>query len=325
MSQVQLNKSQSILDSAFKTIDIEVETLQHLKSAINNDFCTLVVRILDIKGRVIVTGIGKSFIIGKKIAATLNSTGTKAIVLHAADAIHGDIGIIDKEDLILIISKSGETEEIKNLLKLIKENPIAAIVGQKESTLGKAADYVLHTPVEKEACPNGLAPTSSTTAQLVIGDALAVALLEERGFSSEEFAKNHPGGTLGKRLHLRVDDLIDLETTPTNSLTDSIQEVLSTMSRGRKGCTIITNTENEALGIITDGDIRRMLEAAKPIDQLKASDIMSVEPKYVEQGALALKALHLMQDNKVSQIIVKLNGRLAGIIHIQDLIKEGLA
>jgi len=321
---VQKNKSQIILDSALKTIEIEVETIRQLKSALTNDFSELVVRILDIKGRVIVTGIGKSFIIAKKIAATLNSTGTKAIVLHAADAIHGDLGTVDKEDLIVLISKSGETEEIKNLLKLIKGNPIAAIVSKDESTLARSADYVLHTPVEKEACPNDLAPTSSTTAQLVIGDALAVALLEQRGFSSEEFAKNHPGGMLGKRLSLLVDDIIDFSDLPVNVEKDSMQKVLSTMSRGRKGCSVVIDGRREVIGIITDGDIRRSLERGERMDKLSASDLMTVEPKSIEKGALAVKALHLMQDRKVSQIIVMEKKKLFGIVHIQDLLNEGL-
>lgn len=321
---MQKNQSQSILKSALKTIEIEIDTIQKLKSAITNDFSELVVRILDIKGRVIVTGIGKSFIIAKKIAATLNSTGTKAIVLHAADAIHGDLGMIDKEDLVLIISKSGETEEIKNLLKLLKNNPIAAIVSQQDSSLGRSSDYVLHTPIEKEACPNDLAPTSSTTAQLVIGDALAVALLEQRGFSSEEFAKNHPGGILGKRLSLHVDDIIDSSDLPVNMEQDSMQKVLSTMSRGRKGCTVVIDDKRAVLGIITDGDIRRSLENGEPMNTLKASDIMSIEPKSIERGALAVKALHLMQDRKVSQIIVMEKDILFGIVHIQDLLNEGL-
>lgn len=316
----------NIQNSALNTIDSELETIKHLKSALTNEFSEFVVRILDIKGRLIVTGIGKSFIIARKIAATLNSTGTKAMVLHAADAIHGDLGMVDKEDIVLALSKSGETPEIKNLVTLIKQkgNTLAAIVSDTDSFLAQASDYVLHIPVEREACPNDLAPTSSTTAQLVMGDALAVALLEQRGFSSEQFAENHPGGMLGKQLNLTVDTLIEEDSVPMNTAESPLAEVLTTMSRYRKGCTVIVDDSRGILGIITDGDIRRTLQKGIVDSTLTAADIMSAEPKRIEMGSLALKALHLMQENKVSQIIIQKENKLKGVIHIQDILKEGL-
>jgi len=320
-----LKKSENILDTAKNTILIEAEAIKNLTQYLNKDFENTVSAILNSDGRVIVTGIGKSANIATKIVATFNSTGTPAVFMHAADAIHGDLGNIQKNDVVICISKSGNTPEIKVLVPLIKGsgNTIIAITGNKDSYLGKYADFVLNSYVEKEACPNNLAPTSSTTAQLVIGDALAICLLEQRDFTGKDFAKYHPGGTLGKKLYLRVNDLIADNEKPEVDPETTIKDVIYEISEKRLGTTVVTRN-NKILGIITDGDIRRMLENHKDIHQLKAKDIMSKKPIKIGHDEMAVKAVEIMENKDITQIIVVKGEEYLGIIHFHDLLKEGI-
>ena len=289
----------NILDIAKQTISIESRAIANLINFLDKDFEDAVKFILKIKGRVVVTGIGKSANIANKIVATLNSTGTPAIFMHAADAIHGDLGIVQKDDVVVCISKSGNTPEIKVLIPLIKNsnNKIIAITGNKDSNLGQQADFVLSSYVEHEACPNNLAPTTSTTAQLVVGDALAVSLLEMREFTSDDFAKYHPGGSLGKRLYLRVSDLVDINLKPEVLADASIHDVIIEISEKRLGTTAVTNN-GQILGVITDGDIRRMLKNNQNFDKLSAKDIMSRNPKTITSNAMAIEALELMEKSQ---------------------------
>ncbi|GAA3567588.1 KpsF/GutQ family sugar-phosphate isomerase [Snuella lapsa] len=304
---------------------MESKAISNLSSLVTNDFAEAVELIYKSKGRVIITGIGKSAIIANKIVATLNSTGTPAIFMHAADAIHGDLGLILKDDVVICISKSGNTPEIKVLVPLIKSanNKMIAITGNTESFLGQQADYILNTFVEKEACPNNLAPTTSTTAQLVIGDALAVCLLELRGFSSKDFAKYHPGGALGKKLYLRVHDISSVNQKPKVTANTSIKEVIIEISEKMLGVTAVIEN-NKIIGIITDGDLRRMLSKADNFSSLTAKDIMSANPKRIAADAMAIDAKELMENNDISQLLVEENGLYAGVVHIHDLIKEGI-
>ena len=320
-----MNSSASILKIAKDTILMESEAVANLANLINEDFTKTVQLIYNSKGRVIITGIGKSAIIANKIVATLNSTGTPAIFMHAADAIHGDLGLILKDDVVICISKSGNTPEIKVLVPLIKNGPnkMVAITGNKDSFLGKNADFVLNTFVEKEACPNNLAPTTSTTAQLVIGDALAVCLLELRGFSSNDFAKYHPGGSLGKKLYLRVGDLSSQNQKPQVSTNTKIKDVIIEISEKMLGVAVVVES-NQVVGIITDGDLRRMLRNTDDFSNLSAKDIMGTKPKCVDINAMAVDAMELMETNDISQLIVLEDGKYAGIVHIHDLIKEGI-
>lgn len=292
---------------------------------IDNQLFQVVEKIIQSHGRVIVTGIGKSAIIGQKIVATFNSTGTPAIFMHAADAIHGDLGIIQTHDVIICISKSGNTPEIKQLVPLLKRdnNCLIAICGNKESYLGSQADFYLDTYVEKEACPNNLAPTTSTMAQLAIGDALAVSLLECRNFSSEDFARFHPGGALGKQLFLKISDVIQQNEKPAVTMHASIKDVLNEITSKRLGATAVLN-QSEIVGIITDGDIRRMLEKHEKISDIKAIDIMCNEPKKIDSNELATDALHILKHHHINQLIVTKEGVFAGILHIQDLVREGI-
>ena len=281
--------------------------------------------IFNSEGRVIVTGIGKSANIASKIVATMNSTGTPAVFMHAADAIHGDLGNIQKDDVVICISKSGNTPEIKVLLPLIKNygNKIIAITGNESSFLGEHADYTLSSYVEKEACPNNLAPTTSTTAQLVIGDALAICLLNLKDFSSHDFAKYHPGGTLGRKLYLRVNDLASNNEIPKVEEMTPIKDVIIEISKKRLGTTAVV--KNDAIvGIITDGDIRRMLENSDDINKLYAKDIMSSNPVSVQSDTMAVNALAIMQKNNITQILVTKEGKYAGVVHFHDLLKEGI-
>jgi len=318
-----LKNSDSILDTAKNTILIEAESIKNLIQYLNKDFEDAVSAILNSNGRVIVTGIGKSANIATKIVATLSSTGTPAIFMHAADAIHGDLGNIQKNDVVICISKSGNTPEIKVLIPLIKgsDNKIIAITGNQNSYLGKHADFVLNSYVEKEACPNNLAPTSSTTAQLVIGDALAICLLEQRKFTSNDFAKYHPGGTLGKKLYLRVNDLISENEKPEVDPETTIKDVIYEISEKRLGTTAVTKN-NKIVGIITDGDIRRMLENHTDIHLLKAKDIMSTDPVMIGHEEMAVKAVEIMENKDITQIIVVNGEEYLGIIHFHDLLKE---
>lgn len=313
-------------DIALRTIQLEAASIQQLSAQLSDDFNTVIDVIMNAKGRFIVSGIGKSAIIAQKIVATLNSTGTPAMYLHAAEAIHGDLGMILNYDVVMIISKSGESPEIKVLSQLIKNfgNPIIGMVGNVESYLAKQSNYVLNTTVSQEACPNNLAPTSSTTAQMVMGDALAVALMEKRGFSSSDFAKFHPGGALGKKLYLRVSDLYLQNEQPKVKADAVLKDVILEISKKRLGVTAVVDSENTLLGIITDGDLRRMLEKSTAIDSIQASEIMTLHPKTIEGDALAIDAMELMRNNNITQLLVTNGRQYAGVIHLHDLIKEGL-
>ncbi len=304
----------------------ETKAIQLLEQYIDDDFAKTVEVIYNSKGRVIITGIGKSANISQKIVATLNSTGTPAVFMHAADAIHGDLGIVQEEDVVVCISKSGNTPEIKVLLPLIKarNNKLIAIVSNTGSFLAKQADFVLNAHVKEEACPNNLAPTSSTTAQLVMGDALAIALLDYRKFSSEDFAKYHPGGSLGKKLYLRVADLFSENEKPWVNEEDTVDKVILEITTKRLGATAVVSEKNTIRGIITDGDLRRMLYSGKDSKGLKAKDIMGVKPKIIQANELAVKAFNLMEQNSITQLIVVDEDEYIGMIHIHDILKEGI-
>ena len=321
-----MKKTNSIIQTAKETILIESNAIANLAKLIDADFEEAVKFILNSNGRVIVTGIGKSANIATKIVATLNSTGTPAIFMHAADAIHGDLGNVQKEDVVICISKSGNTPEIKILVPLIKNygNKIVAITGNVDSYLGEHADFTLNAYVEKEACPINLAPTTSTTAQLVIGDALAVCLLNLKGFTSKDFAKYHPGGALGKRLYLRVSDLVENNQVPKVNQTDSIAKVILEISEKRLGVTAVMNND-KLVGIITDGDIRRMLSNTTEIALFQAIDIMGKNPKTISSDAMAIDALNVMENNSITQMLVVDNkNNYVGVVHLHDLIKEGI-
>ncbi|MCB0715332.1 MAG: KpsF/GutQ family sugar-phosphate isomerase [Chitinophagaceae bacterium] len=318
--------AESILHLALKTIELEAKSVEGLKSFINEDFEKIVQAMAHCKGRIVISGIGKTAVIAQKIVATLNSTGTPAIFMHAADAVHGDLGMVLKDDLVFIISKSGESPEIKALVPLVKGygNPVVAMVGNIHSYLAQNADYLLNVTVEKEACPHNLAPTSSTTAQLVMGDALAVCLMEIKGFQSDDFAKVHPGGLLGKKLYLRVADLITNNEKPQVTPSQTIKEVIVEMTKKRLGVTAVVDDKNLLQGIITDGDLRRMLEKNTAIDTQKAADIMSRHPKTIEANRLAVEAMQMLRKNEITQLVVVSNGQYEGILHLHDLIREGL-
>lgn len=310
---------------AQSTFELEAANVLALSEKINNDFVEVIERILTLRGRVILTGIGKSAIIAQKIVATLNSTGTPSIFMHAADAIHGDLGIIQEDDLIIAISKSGNTPEIKVLVPYLKQtgNTLVAMVGNQESFLAEQADYILDTSITREACPNNLAPTTSTTVQLAMGDAIAVCLQNKRQFTDQDFAKYHPGGALGKQLYLKVGDLSDHNGLPQVSAKADVRSVLISITEFRLGATVVIDG-GEILGIITDGDIRRMLEKHTDVSGLIAKEIMSVNPKKIDKTELAANALHLMRQNSISQLVVTDSGKYAGIIHLQDILKEGI-
>ena len=315
----------NILEIARETIAIESKSIANLEKLLTADFEKAVKSILASKGRVIVTGIGKSANIATKIVATFNSTGTPSVFMHAADAIHGELGNIQRDDTVLSISKSGNTPEIKVLIPLIQNygNKIIAITGNPDSYLSQHADYFLNSYVEKEACPNNLAPTTSTTAQLVMGDALAVALLQLRDFTSSDFAKYHPGGSLGKKLYLRVKDVMVKNDIPLVKSNASIKDVIFEISSKRLGTTAVVDT-NSILGIITDGDLRRMLETHSSLENLSAKDIMSKNPRTIIHDALAIDALNTMENNNITQLLVVANNQYVGVIHLHDLLKEGI-
>ncbi|MGM0390497.1 MAG: KpsF/GutQ family sugar-phosphate isomerase [Bacteroidota bacterium] len=316
---------EKILSVAKETISIEAKAIANLGNLLSAEFAMAVQCIYNSKGRVIITGIGKSAIIAGKIVATLNSTGTPAIFMHAADAIHGDLGTILKDDVVICISKSGDTPEIKVLVPLIKNfnNKIIAITGNKDSFLGQQSDFVLNAYVEKEACPNNLAPTTSTTAQLVLGDALAVCLLDLRGFSSNDFARYHPGGALGKKLYLRVSDITSQNLKPRVSPETNVRDVIIEISEKMLGVTAVIENE-KIIGIITDGDIRRMLRNNDSFINLTARDIMSKDPKTINQEAMAVDALDMLEKFKISQLIAQDGEKYAGVVHIHNLIREGI-
>jgi arabinose-5-phosphate isomerase len=319
-------KARNPTEAAKETILLEAEAVRQLASLITDDFSRAVTTIIDAKGRLIVSGIGKSAVIAQKLVATLNSTGTPSAYLHAADAIHGDLGMILKDDVVLIISKSGDTPEIKLLTQLIKNfgNHLIAMVGNLSSYLALQADIVLNTTVSQEACPNNLAPTSSTTAQMVMGDALAVALMEQRGFTSADFAKFHPGGALGKKLYLRVADLYIQNEKPVVAPDTILKGVILEISKRRLGMTAVVNENEELLGIITDGDLRRMLEKTTSLEEMRAEQIMTPHPKAINADAPAIDAMELMRINNITQLPVVVDNRYAGVIHLHDLIREGI-
>lgn len=304
----------------------ESRAIENLINYIDNDFESCVQEIYSAKGRVVVTGIGKSAIIANKIVATLNSTGTPAVFMHAADAIHGDLGIVQREDIVICISKSGSTPEIKVLVPLLKRrgSKLVALVSNTNSYLAQQADFVLNATIAEEACPHNLAPTTSTTAHLAMGDALAICLLEMRDFSSRDFAEYHPGGSLGKQLYLKVSDIYTNNQLPMVTADAAIKDVIFEISSKRLGCTAVVNENKNLLGIITDGDLRRMLQRESKFESLRASDIMTHNPKTIETDEFAVKALHLMQENNITQLAVIKELRLQGFIHLHDLLKEGI-
>jgi len=316
----------SILDIAKRVIQIEGETLQDLANRLDGNFISAVELIHSSSGRCVITGIGKSAIIGKKIAATLSSTGTPAFFMHAADAIHGDLGMIDKSDILICLSKSGTTEEIKVLIPILKGfgNKIIGITASEQSDLAMNADIFIHTPVSMEADPNNLAPTASSTAMMVLGDALAMSLQVKNGFTKDQFAMVHPGGSLGKRLYLRVSDLCVKNEKPTSKPDDDLTTVILEMTTKRLGATAVIDESDNLIGVITDGDLRRMLSNSDNISGMKASDIMTSNPRSIEVNELAVKALETIRTFSITQLIVVDSGKYIGIIHIHDLIREGI-
>ena len=316
----------TIKQIALRTIELESQSISGLARYIDGDFEKAIHTITNCKGRLVISGIGKSAVIAQKIVATLNSTGSPSIFMHAADAIHGDLGIVQQDDVVMIISKSGESPEIKVLVPLIKNfrNVLIGMIGNTDSYLAKQADIILNTTVEQEACPNNLAPTTSTTAQLVMGDALAVCLMELKGFSTDDFAKFHPGGTLGKKLYLRVADLYIKNEKPKLAKDKLLRDVIVEISSKRLGATAVVDHDDKLLGIITDVDLRRMLEKEIALDKVTAADIMTVNPKTIGADELAVNALDLMRKKSISQLVVTHNETYLGFIHLHDLIREGL-
>lgn len=317
---------QQIIQSALATLDIEIETLINLRECINTDFVQTVETIVQSKGRVIITGIGKSAIVAQKIVATLNSTGTPSVFMHAADAIHGDIGIVQRDDTVICISKSGDTPEIKVLVPLLKNfgSTLISMVANKESYLAKQSDFILHTPIAQEADPNNLAPTASTTAQMAMGDALAVALLAVRGFTSQDFAQFHPGGALGKQLYLRVRDIYPNHGAPSVSRGTNLKNTILEMTSQRLGAAVVLDNAQEIIGIITDGDLRRMLVKDLDIKLVRAEDVMTPNPLTIDANALAVEAMVLMRQKSITQLVVVDNERYVGMVHLHDLLKEGI-
>jgi arabinose-5-phosphate isomerase len=320
-----MKTQKEIINSAVTTLKTEAHALLKLTEFVDKNFADCVLFIHNSSGRVILTGIGKSAIIANKIVATLNSTGTPAVFLHAADAIHGDLGIIQPNDVVVCLSKSGNTPEIKVLAPLIKNmgNKLVALVGNTSSFLAQQADFILNATVDKEACPNNLAPTSSTTAQLALGDALAICLLEAKGFNSDDFAKYHPGGALGKRLYLKVSGLSDLNAKPMVSSDASLHKVIIEISSKRLGVTAVVDGD-ELKGIITDGDLRRMLEKNIELSTITAKDIMTPQPKSIDKDELAVNALTVFQHFNITQLLVTHKGKYDGFIHFHDLLREGI-
>lgn len=321
-----MNLAKKIRNTATRVLQNEASALLKLVDYLDGDFEACVERILHSKGRVVITGIGKSAIIANKIVATLNSTGTPALFMHAADAIHGDLGMIQEDDIVICISKSGNTPEIKVLVPLLKNlgSVLVALVSNTKSYLADQAEYVLNATIEEEACPNNLAPTTSTTAHLAMGDALAVCLLEARGFTPEDFAKYHPGGSLGKQLYLKVEDLLDSQQIPKVKESAGLVEVILEISGKRLGATAVVDEEDNLKGIITDGDLRRMLQKTLDIQSLCASDIMTVNPKTISSDEFAIRALNLMRNHNITQLVAMDGDKIAGFVHIHELMKEGI-
>jgi arabinose-5-phosphate isomerase len=321
-----LNITKNIQKIAEKVLLNESRAIENLINFLDEDFESVVREIYSAKGRVVVTGVGKSAIIANKIVATLNSTGTPALFMHAADAIHGDLGMILEQDIVICISKSGNTPEIKVLVPLLKRrgSQLVALVSNPDSYLAQQADFVLNASIAEEACPNNLAPTTSTTAHMAMGDALAVCLLELREFSRDDFARLHPGGSLGKQLYLTVGDLLGQHQLPKVNIDATLKDVIFEISSKRLGATAVVNESGQLAGIITDGDLRRMLESDRPINGLKASDIMTRNPKTIDGSEFAVKALQIMQEKSITQLVVMDGASLAGFVHLHDLLKEGI-
>lgn len=317
---------EDIRKQAIETIELQAEAIATLQEYVNTAFIDVVKLVHHSVGRVVITGIGKSAVIAQKMVATLNSTGTPALFMHAADAIHGDLGMVQPDDVVMIISKSGSSPEIKVLVPFIKNfgNPVVAICGNEQSYLATHADYFINTTVAKEACPNNLAPTTSTTAQLVMGDALAVCLLSMKGFSADDFARFHPGGALGKRLYLRVGDLSKQNQSPKVNGNAGIKEIIYEISSKRLGATAVIDDAGMLMGIVTDGDIRRMLEKHDNTSGLTAKDILTPSPKTIDEQELAVEALELIRNHNISQVVVTNNGKYSGFVHLHDLVREGL-
>jgi arabinose-5-phosphate isomerase len=321
-----LNLVKNIKKIARDVLLNESQAIQNLSQYIDDNFEACVQEIYSAKGRVVITGIGKSAIIANKIVATLNSTGTPALFMHAADAIHGDLGMIQQDDIVICISKSGNTPEIKVLVPLLKRrgSKLVALVSNVKSYLAEQADFILNATIGEEACPHNLAPTTSTTAHLAMGDALAVCLLELRNFSSEDFAKYHPGGSLGKQLYLKVSDVFAQHQLPVVKPDAPLKDVILEMTSKRLGCTAVALDDKKLLGIITDGDLRRMLQKDVNLSVLKASEIMTLNPKKIEKDEFAVKALQLMQASSITQLVVVEGEIVLGFIHLHDLLKEGI-
>ena len=315
-----------IITSALKTLQLEADSILELIPYAGKSLVTAVEMLAACKGRVVISGIGKSAIVAQKIVATMNSTGTPALFMHAADAIHGDLGMIQQDDVVIVISKSGDSPEIKVLAPLVKNfgNKLIGMVGNMQSYLAAHADVVINTTVSQEACPNNLAPTTSTTAQMVMGDVLAICLIEVKDFKTVDFAKFHPGGALGKRMYCKCGDLIKLHEKPFVSEDESIKNVIVEISKKRLGATVILNKDEKPIGIVTDGDVRRMFEKYDDFINLKAKDIMSINPKMIQENFLAVEALQIMKAFNINQIVVMNNKEYAGILHLHDLIKEGI-
>lgn len=315
-----------ILTTARQTLQIEQNAIAALIDSLDNDFVKTVETIFQSKGRVIVTGIGKSAIVAQKIVATFNSTGTPSVFMHAADAIHGDLGMIQRDDTIICLSKSGDTPEIKVLIPLLKNfgNTLVAMVSNRDSYLGKQAHYILHTPIEKEADPNNLAPTASTTSQMVLGDTLAISLLTLRGFSAEHFAQFHPGGALGKQLYLRVRDIYPMHGSPSVSGSTNLKNTILEMTSQRLGATAVLDDNQNLIGIVTDGDLRRLLIKDLDLKVVKAEEVMTPNPQTIDSESLAVEALKLMREKSITQLIATEGGRYVGMVHLHDLVREGL-
>jgi len=315
-----------IITSALKTLQLEADSILELIPYAGDSLVTAVEMLAACKGRVVISGIGKSAIVAQKIVATMNSTGTPALFMHAADAIHGDLGMIQQDDIVIVISKSGDSPEIKVLAPLVKNfgNKLIGMVGNMQSYLAAHADVVINTTVTQEACPNNLAPTTSTTAQMVMGDVLAICLIEVKDFKTVDFARFHPGGALGKRMYLKCGDLIKLHEKPFVSEDESIKNVIVEISKKRLGAAVILNKDEKPIGIVTDGDVRRMFEKYDNFINLKAKDIMSINPKMIQKNLLAVEALEIMKVFNITQMVVMNDKEYVGILHLHDLIKEGI-
>ena len=320
------NIIENLKEYALETVEAEAEAVSQLPGIVDDGFGEAVALMARCKGRVVVSGVGKSAVIAQKMVATLNSTGTCALFMHSADAVHGDLGMIGPGDVVLFISKSGNTEEVKRLLPFVKKmgNPVVSIVSNRDSFLGTHSDRLIYVPMEREACPNNLAPTTSTTLHLVVCDAIAMALSRFKNFTAEDFGRFHPGGSLGKRLYMRVEDVFDKTNQPRVSEDETIKNVLITISSHRLGATVVLGPDGDLRGIITNGDVRRMVENGKDINTLQAKDIMSRSPKTVDKSALAVDALRMMEANNITSVVVLDGGKYAGLIHIHDIMREGI-